>query len=213
MKTTEYDSRAKDILNRGYVRRLAPDETGGYVASILEFPGCVAEGDTAESALENLGNAAEAWIAVSLANGHHIPEPINFDGYSGRLALRIPRMLHRQAAELAAMEGCSLNQLLVTAIAHYVGGKQLSSRLETLIQSSTVTNGHVVTVQMNTVAVQMKSVATVASEKETSVSGNKALSTDINPTATTPVLNMSLPQQTSQSKPLAVDVEKVNPAE
>jgi predicted RNase H-like HicB family nuclease len=207
MKTTECDSHAMDILKRGYVRRLAPDESGGYVASILEFPGCIAEGDTAEEALENLDKAAEAWITVSLANGHQIPAPIDFDGYSGKLALRMPRMLHKQAAELAAMEGCSLNQLLVTAIAHYVGGKQLASRLETLIQSGNVTNGHFVAVQMNTVAVQMKRVVTTAP-----VSEKKMLSTDINPVAVTPVLHVDLQQANPLSSP-AVDAVKVNATE
>lgn len=135
MKAIETDSQSKIILAKEYVRRLAPDESGGYVASILEFPGCVAEGETAEEALANLDNAAESWINVALANGYHVREPINFDGCNGKIALRMPRTLHKQAAELAELEGCSLNQLLVTAIAGYVGGQQLLSKFEELTQS------------------------------------------------------------------------------
>ncbi len=140
MKKIEIDLHSKKLLDRGYVRRLAPDVTGGYVASIQEFPGCVAEGETADEALKNLDNAAEAWIEVAVANGQHIREPVDFDGCSGKIALRMPRTLHKQAAELAELEGCSLNQLLVTAIAHYVGGKQLASRIEAMIQPILVTN-------------------------------------------------------------------------
>jgi predicted RNase H-like HicB family nuclease len=125
---------ARDILDRAYVRRLTPDPSGGYVASISEFPGCIAEGETAEEALQNLDKAAESWIEVAIANGREIREPVDFDGFSGKTALRMPRNLHKQAAELAELEGCSLNQLLVTAISFYVGGKQAVSSIEAYMQ-------------------------------------------------------------------------------
>lgn len=124
----------KEVLDKGYVRRLTPDATGGYVASILEFPGCVAEGETAEEALHNLDNAAESWIEVARAHGREIREPIDFEGCSGKFALRMPRTLHRQVAELAELEGCSVNQLLVAAISHYVGGKQTTAALEAFLR-------------------------------------------------------------------------------
>lgn len=114
-----------DILNKPYTRRLTPDESGGFVASVLEFPGCIAEGDTADEALTNLDAAAESWLEVALSHGQYIKDPIDFGGFNGKVALRMPRTLHRQVVELAEYEGCSLNQLLVMAVAHYVGGKQL----------------------------------------------------------------------------------------
>ena len=129
MKTNPSEKTAQDIVRRGYVRRLLPDETGGYVASILEFPGCIAEGDTAEEALANLDKAAIAWVEAALESGYPIREPFDFGGHSGKIALRMPRMLHKQAAELAELEGCSLNQLLVTAISYYVSGKTLLSSM------------------------------------------------------------------------------------
>lgn len=132
--TTTSSKDPHEILSRGYVRQLAPDEAGGYVASILEFPGCIAEGETADEALKNVDAAAEAWLEVALAHGQHIREPIDFDGCSGKVALRMPRTLHKQASALAAREGCSLNQLIVTALAHFVGGKELASKLEEMIQ-------------------------------------------------------------------------------
>jgi predicted RNase H-like HicB family nuclease len=98
-----------------------PDETGGYVASIFEFPGCVAEGDSAEEAIRNLNTAAYSWVEVALANNYEFREPISFDGCSGKIALRIPRGLHKQVAELAELEGVSLNTYLVSAIAAYAG--------------------------------------------------------------------------------------------
>lgn len=112
------------ILSKEYARRLVPDETGGYVASIQEFPGCIAEGDTAEEAIRNLDAAAASWVNVALSNGYEIREPISFHGYSGKIALRIPRGLHKQIAELAELEGSSINQLLVAATAQYLGNKR-----------------------------------------------------------------------------------------
>src|SRR5215217_725483 len=50
----------RDYLTKPYARVLTPDaEYGGYTAEILEFPGCVTEGDTPDEALENLEAAAE----------------------------------------------------------------------------------------------------------------------------------------------------------
>ena len=119
------DGRIKAILARPYVRRLLPDEQGGYTAYIHEFPGCVAEGDTADEALFNLDKAAISWLAVSLAHGQTIAEPLQPFGYSGRIALRIPRSLHQDVAELAQTQECSVNQLLAVAIAEYVGRQGL----------------------------------------------------------------------------------------
>lgn len=112
-----------EILSKEYTRRLVPDESGGYVASIHEFPGCIAEGDTADEAIKNLDEVAASWVKVALSNGYEIREPVSFHGFSGKIALRIPRGLHKQAAELAEQEETSVNQLLVTAIAQYVAGK------------------------------------------------------------------------------------------
>jgi predicted RNase H-like HicB family nuclease len=115
---------ARDYLKRPYARRLTPDEDGGYTATIQEFPGLIADGDTAGEAISNLESAAESWIEAVLESGQEIPEPISFDGYSGKIALRVPRGLHKRAAEMASSEGTSLNQWLVAAISEYVGCKE-----------------------------------------------------------------------------------------
>lgn len=124
---------SQEILKKPYTRRLLPDESGGYTASIQEFPGLVAEGETADEALKNLDEAAESWLAVSLAHGREIKDPVSFEGCSGKIALRISRGLHRQAAELAEMEGTSLNQLLANAIAGYVAGKQVLNEVSKVL--------------------------------------------------------------------------------
>jgi predicted RNase H-like HicB family nuclease len=122
MMTDEISKKSIEILGKPYARRLVPNEAGGYVASIQEFPGCIAEGNSAKEALQNLDNAAASWIEAALSTGYEIRDPISFDGYSGKVALRIPRGLHKQVAELAESEESSINQLLVAAISQYVSG-------------------------------------------------------------------------------------------
>lgn len=118
---TKFNGKIQAILARPYVRRLLPDEQGGYTAYIHEFPGCVAEGETADEALDNLNAAAMSWLAAALALGQQVAEPMQPFDSNGRIALRIPRSLHSDIAELAQLQGCSVNQLLTVAISEYVG--------------------------------------------------------------------------------------------
>lgn len=116
----------RDYLKMPYARVLTPDdETDTYTAEILEFPGCIAQGATPEEAYENLENAAAGWIEAALGMGQEIPEPSDPYSYSGRIALRLPRGLHRRAAQMAERDGTSLNQFLVAAVAESVGTRSV----------------------------------------------------------------------------------------
>lgn len=122
-------SSAKDYLSLPYARKLTPDPDGGFTATIQEFPGCIAEGDTADEALRNLESTAISWIEAQQDLGQEIPLPIDNFGYSGKIALRIPRGIHKQVAELALSEQTSVNQLLLAAIASYVGAKGVAGKV------------------------------------------------------------------------------------
>jgi predicted HicB family RNase H-like nuclease len=87
----------------------------------MEFPGCVAQGDTISEAHERLEQAAEDWIRVALDLGQDIPPPAEEQTYSGRILVRLPKSLHRRAAEAAGVDGTSLNQFIVAAVAERVG--------------------------------------------------------------------------------------------
>ncbi len=120
---------AEHYLKAPYARVLLPDRDGGYTAEILEFPGCIAEGDTGEEALRNLESAAASWIEAQLEQGQSIPEPTDVSSFSGRVALRLPRTLHRQASRFAQRDGTSLNQFVVSAVAARIGADDLIDRL------------------------------------------------------------------------------------
>lgn len=98
-----------------------PRGTKNSILDQLEFPGCLATGDTPAEALDNLEEVAESWIESALANGQRIPDPAEAEEYSGKLLLRMPKTLHRKAARIAEREGVSLNHLIAVSLAQYVG--------------------------------------------------------------------------------------------
>ena len=112
-------------LRKPYARIIIPDDSGRYAAQVLEFPGCFAEGDTPEQAYENLQEAAENWVDSARSQGMAIPEPFATQGYSGTISLRLPKSMHRRAAQYAQRDGVSLNQFLVSAIAARVGAEDV----------------------------------------------------------------------------------------
>src|SRR5207237_5770184 len=99
-----------EYIKQPYARILIPNEDGRYSAEILEFPGCFAEGETANEAMQNLKDAARSWIEASLEQGHAIPEPFMNQDFGGKVALRMSKSLHRRASQAAARDRISLNQ-------------------------------------------------------------------------------------------------------
>ena len=138
----------EDYLKEPYSRVLLPEEDGRFSAEILEFPGCFAQGNNPNDTFNNLEAAAKSWIQASLDQGLDIPSPALNQNYSGKIALRIPRSLHKRAAQFAERDGTSLNQFLVAAIASKIGADEYHSymfeRIEKLVACTTVANTFVV---------------------------------------------------------------------
>jgi antitoxin HicB len=114
----------KELLKLPYSHVLIPNEAGdGYVAHILEFPGCHTQGETAEEALEHLEEAKLLWLEEVIAAGQSVPEPIAEGDHSGKLVFRMPKTVHRAAAARAQAEGVSLNQWLLSAVNQRLGAE------------------------------------------------------------------------------------------
>ena len=109
-----------EIVARPYTRAVERGEDGVFTAWILEMPGCIAEGDTADEALANVDGALRLYVESMLEDGQRIPEPFRDQRYSGRLQLRLTPALHRRAALYAEQQGVSLNRVLAEAVATYV---------------------------------------------------------------------------------------------
>ena len=94
------------------------DESGFYYAGrIMEFDGCLADGDTKGEALQSLDEAMELWIETKLANGFEVPEPSVENNAIGKFTLRLPKTLHHRLTVEAKREGVSLNQYALYKLA------------------------------------------------------------------------------------------------
>jgi predicted RNase H-like HicB family nuclease len=94
-----------------------PDE--GILAYVVEWPDCFAAGRTRTEALVALDKAMRGLAEYRLDTGLEIPDPIG--AFSGRLALRLPKALHHDAAIRATEDGVSLNTWISSAVARELG--------------------------------------------------------------------------------------------
>lgn len=119
-----------EILRKPYGRTVMPEPDGTFRAEIIEFPGCIAIGETAVEALTSLEDVATSWLEVAISKKQTIPEPIeSVDGFSGKLVVRLPKSLHKKAAHMAAKDGVSLNQFILSSVAEQIGGKAVAAQI------------------------------------------------------------------------------------
>lgn len=95
------------------------DPSEGVLARIIEWPDCFAAGGTRAEAATALEDALRAMAAYHLESGKPIPEP--GQDFGGKVLLRLPKTVHRDADRRAKSEGVSLNQWLGSAIARELG--------------------------------------------------------------------------------------------
>lgn len=96
------------------------DEGGGYMVTIPDLPGCVADGETVEEAVAEARDAFEAWTMAEHEDSGALPAPKT---YSGQFVQRIPKTLHMRLARRAESEGVSLNHLAATLLAEGLAGR------------------------------------------------------------------------------------------
>ena len=139
VETGGRESELARYMSAPYVHMIVPDvEDGGYVAEVLELPGCVSQGETPEDAYRNLREAMTGWIKASLETKRPIPEPVGDREYSGHFPLRIPTELHRAMALRAMQERVSLNQWITKAIAAQVSKENVIDGLAELVAEKVV---------------------------------------------------------------------------
>ena len=100
-----------------YPINIAPipeDEGGGYMVTIPDLPGCIADVETIDDAVAEARDAFNAWAMAEREDKGDLPAPKT---YSGQFVQRIPKTLHMRLAKRAASEGVSLNQLAATFLA------------------------------------------------------------------------------------------------
>ncbi|HMM22956.1 MAG TPA: toxin-antitoxin system HicB family antitoxin [Selenomonadales bacterium] len=109
----------------------ANDESGRYwIAELPDLDGCSSDGKTQEEAVRNLAGAKRAWISFRLSKGLSIPEPNKANAkteeeYGGRITLRMGKSMHKMLAEMAQLEGLSLNQYILSLVSYRFGQSKL----------------------------------------------------------------------------------------
>ena len=111
----------EELMKMDYRISLRKDEDGDYIAAVDELPGCVADGRSPNKAVENVREAMKSWMTSRAEAGLEIPEPRDASEYSGKLVIRMPRSLHKKLSALAACEGASLNQHIVSTLSEACG--------------------------------------------------------------------------------------------
>ncbi len=145
-----------EYLKKPYLRVVIPDEDSGtYTAQILEFPGCITEGETPQEAYERLENVALSWIEAALDMEQDIPLPWSNYDYGGKVALRLPKSLHKQVSLAAERDGTSLNQFIVMAISEKVGASRFYYHLvEEFDQRLTQSAANIASIVLNNYPIQ-----------------------------------------------------------
>lgn len=105
------------------IEPLAASEGGGFLLTIPDLAGCMADGETEQEALENGKEAFIAWVSAVADMGDSIPSPVfkthntKAYSYSGRFVQRVPKSLHAKLSQQAKQDGVSLNSLVLGFIA------------------------------------------------------------------------------------------------
>ena len=106
------------------IRRIDEGLGGGYMASIptLGSQAFVGDGETPQEAYENLQAAKREIFTDYLEHGVAIPEPVeeaDYERYSGKLVVRMPRELHARLAAAAKRNDTSLNQFILYTLSSF----------------------------------------------------------------------------------------------
>ncbi len=75
------------------LNQLSEVDGGGWIASIPELRGCLADGQTPDEAYEELKTVLEFWLQVAKEEEKVVPQPMFYETieYSGRIMLRMPK--------------------------------------------------------------------------------------------------------------------------
>ena len=101
-----------------------------YIATIPEFTGLSAFGDTQEEAIQEALVALEGFVEVYQEDNVPLPVPKIYTPHSGQTRLRLAKSLHAELANEAKQEGVSLNAHINRVLAERHQQKQNDALLE-----------------------------------------------------------------------------------
>jgi antitoxin HicB len=99
-----------------HLRRLSPEEGGGWLAEVPDLPGCMSDGETPEEAVTNVQGAILSWIEAADDLRRPIPHPGAERPYTGAHIL-VPADLRQRLEAQARARGMSVDALAAAIIA------------------------------------------------------------------------------------------------
>ena len=117
------------------VSPLAAEDGGGFVFTMPDFPGLLADGASVDEAVADGREAFAAVVSALVDMGRSVPAPTLMASdfavadASGKFVTRLPRSLHQRLTLRARAEGVSLNALVMTLIAEGLGQRSGPSGL------------------------------------------------------------------------------------
>ena len=64
------------LTKQGITYQLEPDDEGGYVITVVDYPTCVTQGETIDEALSNAEDALLGCLTVDQESGFAIPKTL-----------------------------------------------------------------------------------------------------------------------------------------
>ena len=83
-----------------------------YIIRVNELPGVCTDANTIEKGMKNIRDAIAATIELYLEQGDLIPEPVNKEGFKGKISYRTTSERHYFLAKLAQQKHVSMNKAL-----------------------------------------------------------------------------------------------------
>ena len=110
---------------------IATVDGGGFLFTMPDFAGLMADGATVEEAMAQGRDAFASVVSALIDMGREVPKPtLRADDFapvsaSGKFVARVPKTLHAQLTTRAKAEGVSLNTLVLAFIAEGMGRRDL----------------------------------------------------------------------------------------
>lgn len=119
MEETELKKKAEYYANLPYTITVERCDDQGvyYVARYIELPNFIMTGNTPEEAVRELESEKLEWFEFNLEKGNKIPLPLKSRKYSGKIILRMSPRLHEHLIETSELQGKSLNNYMIKALA------------------------------------------------------------------------------------------------
>jgi predicted RNase H-like HicB family nuclease len=99
-----------------------------FMARAPELEHCAGEGPTRAEAIARVEEEIDAQLANMLSHGTQPPRSVDEETFSGELAVKVSRTLHRDLAYQARHEGIELDQLVGELLAGALDGRRATHR-------------------------------------------------------------------------------------